>query len=120
MSFLEIAEQVINEGTIQVYFLIDQNGQVVNQHGEWPDLNAASILQTWQSNASSFLVGNIKFSVIDKGDDRFVGRSLGGDGTVVLVKCLNWAGYLITWAQNDVQTRLAYTESAKMANAVKA
>lgn len=119
MSFLEVAERIINEGTIGVGFLIDPQGTVHWQHGQWPDLVPANVINAWQSNSTAIQIGDLRFSVIDRGDDKFVGRSIKGGGTLIVSKCLNWDGYLITWSDNAIQSTLAYAEVAKMANAVQ-
>jgi len=119
MSFLEIAERVINEGTLQVAFLIDEGGNVQWSHGQWPDLNPMDVVTAWQSNTTAITIGDLRFSVIDKGDDRFVGKSIAGGGVLILAKCLSWPGYLIAWAPNDVDVTLAYAESARLANSVQ-
>jgi hypothetical protein len=119
LSFLEIAERIINEGTLSVAFLIDEAGTVHWSHGEWPDLVPIDVVKAWQSEATAISIGDFRFSVIDRAEDKFVGRSIKGGGTLVVAKCLNWDGYLITWAQHEVQTTLAYSETARLANAVK-
>ena len=119
MSFLETSQRIIAEGTIHVAFLIDESGAPHWNHGEWPDLNPMDVVKAWKTQSSAVWVGELKFSVIDRDEERLVGRSIRGDGTIILAKCLNWAGYLIAWAPHEIDAKLAHAEASKMANSVQ-
>ncbi len=120
MSFNELAQKAVGEGTIGVGFLIDRTGNQFWTVGEWPGFNPQMIVDAWQKGENAVQVGDLRFSVINKGEDRFVATNLAGQGHIILAKCMFWDGYLITWCPATVDNRVAFAEIVKMANSVRA
>ncbi len=119
MSFNEVAERVVSEGIIGVGFLVDPQGNQYWSVGEWPGFDPMAVIQAWQRGDNSVVVNDIKFSVINKGDDKYVATNIQQQGHIIVAKCMFWDGYVVAWSPANVLNTVAYAEVARMANAVR-
>lgn len=119
MSFNEIAERVVAEGIVGVGFLLDPQGNVYWSVGEWPGFDPMAVINAWQRGDNSIVVNDIKFSVINKGEDKYVLTNIQQQGHIIVAKCMFWDGFVVAWTPASFQSMVAYAEIARMANAVR-
>ena len=103
MSYSDVMNQLIEQGYFSYVIILDPNGGVYwTNNPNWA-VDGKSILSGWQSRAPSINVGDTKFSsIMNNPGESFVGRNLGGGGTVILQKAPN--GYtFLTWSSSDAQ-----------------
>lgn len=95
MSFEEVAKSLVNSGLAEGVALVDASGNVV---WKWPeDWNppVSELLSGWRSQEPGVLIGGVRFSVLERTDDKFVASSVSGGGVWIVMKHLTRKGQLI-------------------------
>ena len=98
MSYSDIMNALIQNGYINYVIILDPNGTVYwTNNPNWA-VNGTDVMRQWMTRAPSMMIGGTKFSSFknDPGET-FVGKNLGGGGTVIIQKAPN--GYFfLTWS----------------------
>lgn len=117
MSFLEQAQQLMQEGVLGVGFLVGEDGSIYWSTQNW-DINPNEPIQMWQQGVSPMVVGGIKFSVLQRTDERMVATSLQGQGHLFIIKCPNYPAYMVAYSAASNQRDVAFSQIARVAGAV--
>ncbi len=121
MSFIERATEEFNSQNIGVGYLINEAGEIYWQVGEWEGFNPAFVLQEWKkSGMNPIIIGNLKFTVIGKDDDKLVSTNVTGQGNLIGAKTQFYpGGYLICWTPSSIRPDFAYSIVKQLADLVR-
>lgn len=118
MSYSETMNSLIQNQYISIVVILDPNGGVYwTNQPEWA-IDGRSIIAAWQSKQPSIVVGTTKFSSIkNEPGNTFVGKNLGGGGTVIIQRAPN-GYYFLTWSDANCPYNPIniHVEVAMMAN----
>ena len=98
MSYSDTMNYLLQNQYFSIVVILDSNGGVYwTNQPEW-QVDGQSVISAWQSSSPSIMVGSTKFSSIknDPGNT-FVGKNLGGGGTVIIQRAPN-GYYFLTWS----------------------
>lgn len=101
MSYSDTMNELIQNQYISIVTILDPQGATYwTNQPNWT-VDGPAVLGAWQSRAPSINIGGTKFSSINnRPGELFVGKNLGGGGTVILQKSPN--GYtFLTWSPAD-------------------
>ena len=118
MGFQEDAVQLYNEGIIGTLILLGVDGQIYWTLNDWP-VDGNYFLNIWYQKPNAIMLGESRFSVIDKGEDRFVCTSVRGEGHFIMAKCPFWNGFLVSWCPQGFGPSYAYAQIAKLAGQIR-
>jgi len=116
MSVEGYANNLLNSGAVGAVAVVAWNGGMWFKSDNWnpsgPDLVNAF------TNKQSAVVQNVKYSLMQATEDRWVAKNIQGSGSLVMAMIPPNKGLVVSWAPPTVETTLAYTEAAKTAAAV--
>ncbi|UCE09401.1 MAG: hypothetical protein JSW61_10550 [Candidatus Thorarchaeota archaeon] len=104
---------------IQAFGVINTGGQVLWQSNNW-DLtaDAAALVGAVAGNAPSVVQNQVKYSVIGRGPERLVARSVAGHGVLVMAKVDDdkWA---VAWATAEAAPDAVHVDVDRAARTIK-
>jgi hypothetical protein len=104
---------------IQAFGVIGAGGQVFWQSSNW-DLtaDAAGLMGAATGNAPSVVQNQVKYSVIGRGPERLVARSVAGHGVLVMAKVDDdkWA---VAWATAEAAPDAVHVDVDRAARSIK-
>ena len=117
MSYSDFMNSCIQNGYFQYVVILDPDSNIYwSNNPNWA-VDGKQVVGAWKSKAPALMVAGTKFSSIrnDPGES-FVGKNLGGGGTVIMQKCPNGYSFL-TWSPADCQFQPIniHAEVARMA-----
>ena len=116
MSVEAYANNLLNSGAAGAVAVVAWNGGMWFKSNNWdpagPDLVNA------YTNKQSVVVQNVKYSLMQATEDRYVSKNIQGSGSLVMAMIPPNKGLVVSWAPPTVETTLAYTEAAKTAAVV--
>jgi hypothetical protein len=121
MSFSDLANELVADGSLGVGYLVDDAGTVFWSVGDW-DINPADAVSQWKRGGhsmTSMSIGGIKFTIIGNTDDRLVSTNIGGQGHFLIAKCPFWPGHVVAWAPPNFGPDITFQQIAKLAATVK-
>ena len=118
MSYSDTLNSLLQNQYFSIVVIMDPNGGIYwTNQPEW-QVDGHGVISAWQSKSPSIMVGSTKFSSIkNEPGNTFVGKNLGGGGTVIIQRAPN--GYFfLTWSDagcpfNPINI---HAEVARMAN----
>ena len=98
MSYSEMMNSLIQNQYFSIVVILDPNGGIYwTNQPEW-QIDGPCVISSWQSSQPSIMVGSTKFSSIkNTPGNTFVGKNLGGGGTVIIQRAPN-GYYFLTWS----------------------
>ena len=124
MSFNDESAKAVADGDIGVGRLVDGQGNVYWQVGEWEGFDPLFVVTEWQkSGMSPIVIGQLRFTIIGKTPDRLISTNVGGQGHLICATTEHWpGGYLVCWCPSNDGRRpdVAYTVVKKLADLVSA
>ncbi len=121
MSFSDLANELVADGSLGVGYLIDEAGTVFWSVGDW-DINPSDAVNQWKrggQSMTSISIGGIKFLVVGNTADHLVSTNIGGQGHFIIVKCPTYSGHVVAWAPPNFTTDITFQQIAKLAATVK-
>jgi len=88
MSFDEKVRELVDSGIAKGVSLVDANGNVIWSYpqGWHPPVN--ELLKIWKSNEPGITIEGVRFSVLERYEDRLTMVNVGGQGGWVLLKSI--------------------------------
>ena len=118
MSYSDTMNNLLQNQYFSIVVILDPNGGVYwTNQPEWA-IDGPGIISAWQKSSPSIMVGSTKFSSIkNTPGETFVGKNLGGGGTVILQRAPN-GYYFLTWSDANCpfQPINIHAEVSLMAN----
>lgn len=121
MSFQDEVAILAQEGTVGVCWLVGDDHKVYYNYGEWA-VDPLIPFNKFKSQDASTPIdfgGGLRFTIIAMTPESVISQNLGGQGYIMVAKCRNWAGAVITWSPANVEQRYAFASAARLAAKVQ-
>lgn len=116
MSVEGFANNLLNSGAVGAVAVVAWNGGMWFKTDNWNP--SGQNLVTAFTNKQSAVVQNVKYSLMQVTEDRYVAKNIQGSGSLVMAMVPPNKGLVVAWAPADQEVQLAYTEAAKTAAAI--
>ena len=116
MSLEEHAKRMFDLGVIKGVCLVDSKGDIIWSYpSEWKP-PVKELMRLWKSNEPGITIEGIRFSVLERYDDRLVAMNVGGRGGWIVMKSIVRKGYVVfVRIAEGVEVRKYWTDLAKFA-----
>ncbi|MFX1519052.1 MAG: profilin family protein [Promethearchaeota archaeon] len=116
MSVEAYAKNLLKSGAVGAVAVVAWNGGMWYKTNNW-DPSGPDIVNAF-SNKQSVVVQNVKYSLMQATEDRYVAKNVQGSGSLVMAMVPPNKGLVVAWAPPTQEMSIAYTEVAKTAVAI--